>query len=183
MRALQSCPTGAHGQVMRLGQNPRLMYFLLAAAVVTLDQLTKSLVVHTIPLYSYVTVVPGFFRVSHVLNRGAAFSLFADSPFRYTTAALALFSLVVLAVVAAVLWRWTGGISRTGVGLALIMGGAIGNLIDRVVLGSVVDFLAFQLGSYHWPDFNIADSAIVIGSLLLISELLLPTAKSAVPEP
>ena len=83
-----------------------------------------------------------------------------------------MFSILALAVVSALLWKNSHSMTTTGVGLALILGGAVGNLWDRLLAGHVVDFLDFYLGSYHWPAFNIADSAIVIGALLLVAEIL-----------
>ena len=81
-------------------------------------------------------------------------------------------SILALAVVSALLWKNSHSMTTTGVGLALILGGAVGNLWDRLLTGRVVDFLDFYLGSYHWPAFNVADSAIVIGALLLVAEIL-----------
>jgi signal peptidase II len=151
----------------------RRYYFFIAMVVLMFDQATKSLVARNLPLHDTITVIPGFFSISHVLNPGAAFSLFADSASRYTTAGLIFFSLIVLSVVSTMLWRSGHAFTAGGLALALIMGGALGNLLDRIRLGSVIDFLMFNIGSYHWPDFNIADSAIVVGSLLLISDLFL----------
>jgi signal peptidase II len=87
-------------------------------------------------------------------------------------AILILFSLVALAVVSTLLWRNSHRVSSTGFGLALILGGAVGNLWDRLLDGHVVDFFDFHLGGYHWPAFNVADSAIVLGALLLVAEIL-----------
>lgn len=151
----------------------RRYYFFIAMVVLMFDQATKSLVARNLALHDTITVIPGFFSISHVLNPGAAFSLFADGASRYTTAGLIFFSLIVLSVVSTMLWRSGHSFTAGGLALALIMGGALGNLLDRIRLGSVIDFLMFNIGSYHWPDFNIADSAIVVGSLLLISDLFL----------
>src|SRR5205823_14861420 len=147
-------------------------YFLTAVVVLLLDQATKAMVSRTIPLYDSIPIVPRFFSITHVLNPGAAFSLFAESSSHYTTGALIVFSMAVLVVVAITLWRSTAGFTASALALSFIMGGALGNLLDRIRLGSVVDFLAFTLGTYHWPDFNIADSAIVLGCLLLITDVL-----------
>ena len=147
-------------------------YFLTAVVVLLLDQATKALVSRSIPLYDSVPIVPRFFSITHVLNPGAAFSLFAQSSSHYTTGALIVFSMAVLAVVAVALWRSARGFTATSLALSFIMGGALGNLLDRIRLGSVVDFLAFTLGTYHWPDFNVADSAIVLGCLLLVTDVL-----------
>jgi signal peptidase II len=147
-------------------------YFLTAIVVLLLDQATKAMVSRSIPLYDSIPIVPRFFSITHVLNPGAAFSLFAESTSKYTTDALIGFSLAVLVVVAVTLWKSTAGFTATSIALSFIMGGALGNLLDRIRLGSVVDFLAFTLGTYHWPDFNVADSAIVLGCLLLITDVL-----------
>ncbi len=149
----------------------RIIHFGIALFIVFLDQLTKWVVTKWLPLYSNIVVVPHFFSITHVLNRGAAFSMFAEGPTRPTTLALIFFSLVVIVVLLRILWRSTEEMNATTFALALILGGAVGNLIDRVLSGSVVDFLAFYLGSYHWPDFNLADSSIVIGSILLVIEV------------
>ena len=92
---------------------------------------------------------------------------------------LVLFSLVALVIVVALLWRNSHSMNVTGIGLALILGGALGNLWDRLLTGRVVDFLLFYVGQYQWPAFNVADSAIVIGAGLLVFEILF--AKSPVP--
>ena len=150
----------------------RKYHFLIAALVVIFDRLAKWVVDKNIALHESVAVVPGFFHLTHVENRGAAFGLFAESPSEWKIAVLVLFSLVALVVVSALLWKNSHAMTTTGVGLALILGGALGNLWDRLVSGQVVDFLDFYVGSYHWPAFNLADSAIVVGALLLVTEIL-----------
>ena len=150
----------------------RKAHLLIAVAIVLLDRLTKYIVARNISLHESINVIPGFFRLTHVQNRGAAFGLFSDSPSEYKVAVLVLFSLVALVVVSALLWKNSHAINTTGFGLALILGGAVGNLWDRLVAGHVVDFLDFSVAGYHWPAFNVADSAIVIGALLLVTEIL-----------
>lgn len=150
----------------------RKYHFLIAAAVVALDQLTKWLVAKEIALNDSIPVIPGLFRLTHVQNRGAAFGIFDDSPTQFKIAVLILFSLVAMVVIAALLWKNSHAVSATGVGLALVLGGAIGNLWDRLVNGYVVDFLDVYIRSYHWPAFNVADSAIVVGAFLLMGEIL-----------
>ena len=156
----------------------RRYHFLGAVGVFVADQASKWLVTQSIVLHESVAVIPGFFRLTHVVNRGAAFGLLSDS--EWNVAILILFSLVALAVVSTLLWRNSHRVSPTGFGLALILGGAVGNLWDRLLDGHVVDFLDFHLGAYHWPAFNVADSAIVLGALLLVGEILF--AKSAAGE-
>lgn len=150
----------------------RKLYFAIAFGVLVLDRLTKWLVQERIPLHDTITIIPNFFRLTHVQNRGAAFGLFAESPSEWRVLLLVLFSLVALSVVSAMLWKNSHAMTVTGWALALILGGALGNLWDRVVDGHVVDFLDFYVGSYHWPAFNVADSAIVAGALLLVGEIL-----------
>ncbi len=150
----------------------RKFHFLIAALVVVLDRASKWVVGHNVALHDSLTVVPGFFHLTHVENPGAAFGLFSDSPSEWKVAVLILFSLIALVVVSALLWKNSHAMTTTGVGLALILGGALGNLWDRLLAGHVVDFLDFSLGGYHWPAFNAADSAIVLGALLLVSEIL-----------
>ncbi|HKW26244.1 MAG TPA: signal peptidase II [Terriglobales bacterium] len=156
----------------------RKYHFLIAALVVVFDRLAKWIVDKNIALHESVAVVPGFFHLTHVENRGAAFGLFAESPSEWKIAVLVLFSLVALVVVSALLWKNSHAMTTTGVGLALILGGALGNLWDRLVSGQVVDFLDFYVGSYHWPAFNLADSAIVVGALLLVTEILFSKSPS-----
>lgn len=158
----------------------RRYHFLLALFVVGLDRAAKWAVARKIPLHDGIQIIPGFFRLTHVENRGAAFGLFADSTSGWTVAVLVLFSLVALVIVVALLWRNSHSMNVTGIGLALILGGALGNLWDRLLTGRVVDFLLFYVGPYQWPAFNVADSAIVIGAGLLVFEILF--AKSPVPE-
>ncbi len=150
----------------------RKYHFLIAALVIVVDRLAKWLVASNIALHDSIPVIPGFFRLTHVQNRGAAFGLFDDSPTQWKITMLILFSVVAMVVVTVLLWKNSHALNATGVGLALVLGGAVGNLWDRLVDKHVVDFLDFHLGAYHWPAFNVADSAIVIGALLLVSEIL-----------
>jgi signal peptidase II len=158
----------------------RALYLLIALVVVLLDRWTKHLVAQRIRLYAHVQVIPGFFRLTHTENTGAAFSLFADSPAPWKTALLIAFSVAALIVVSTLLWKNHHAHIATGVALSLIMGGAVGNLWDRLARGRVVDFLLVYVKQYQWPVFNLADSAIVIGAGLLILEILF--AKSHSPD-
>lgn len=161
-------------------QSTRSFHFLIAALVVALDRTAKWAVAKNISLHDSIQIIPGFFRLTHVENRGAAFGLFADSPSDWKIAALVLFSIVALAIVSVLLWRNSHSMHSTGIGLALILGGAVGNLWDRLLSGRVVDFLLFYIGPYQWPAFNVADSAIVVGAGLLVVEILF--GKSPAPE-
>jgi signal peptidase II len=150
----------------------RAFYLLIALVVVLLDRWTKHIVARRIPLYSHIQVIPGFFSLTHTENTGAAFSLFADSNAHWKTAMLIVFSAIALVVVSVLLWKNHHAHMTTGIGLSLIMGGALGNLWDRLARGRVVDFLLFYVKRYQWPVFNLADSAIVIGAGLLVLEIL-----------
>jgi signal peptidase II len=150
----------------------RTIHFLLALLIVLLDQWTKRLVATRIAMYSHIQIIPGFFRLTHTENTGAAFSLFADSPSHWKTVLLIGFSFVAMVIVSVLLWKQTRALTITGVALAFILGGAVGNLWDRVASGRVVDFLLFYVKQYQWPVFNLADSAIVVGATLLVIEIL-----------
>jgi signal peptidase II len=145
---------------------------LIALAVLLLDRITKWAIAQTIPLEDAVNIIPGFFRLTHLENTGAAFSLFADSSSPFRTTLLITFSVAALAVVSVLLWKDRGVFHSGTLALSLILGGAVGNLWDRVSDGKVTDFLDFYIGAHHWPPFNVADSAIVIGALLLFLRML-----------
>jgi signal peptidase II len=135
-------------------------------------------VASNIPLHDSVTVIPGCFHLTHVENTGAAFGLFAESTAQWKIGALVSFSVIALMVVSALLWKHSHSLSTTTIGLSLILGGATGNLWDRMLTGHVVDFLDFYVGSHHWPAFNVADSAIVIGAALLVSEIVFAKSRN-----
>jgi signal peptidase II len=151
----------------------RKYHIIIAALVVVLDRFTKGLVAQRISLHESVDVIPGLFRLTHVQNPGAAFGLFSESSSEWKVAMLILFSVAALAVVSALLWKNGKAMNATAIALSLVFGGALGNLWDRVLSGRVIDFLDFYIGSHHWPAFNVADSAIVVGALLLLSEIFL----------
>lgn len=150
----------------------RIAYLLIAIVVFAGDQITKHIVANSIPQGVVIKVISGFFNIIHTENSGIAFSLFAGASSPWKMVLLIGISTALLATVVIVAWKsremkWT-----TGVGLALILGGASSNLLDRIRFGQVVDFLDFYFRSYHWPTFNLADSAIVVGAGLIILELL-----------
>ena len=153
---------------------------LISLAVIIGDRLTKSLVSSRIPMGDAVTVIPGFLRITHWLNEGAAFSLFADSasPNAVRWGLIAFSALAAVAVLIALI-RLGSRISPVTVSLALVLGGALGNLYDRVRYGSVVDFIEVHIFGYHWPDFNVADSCIVTGACLLLLDSLMARKSEA----
>jgi signal peptidase II len=154
---------------------------LISAIIIVADRLTKSLVSARVPLGDTIPVIPGFLRISHWLNEGAAFSLFADSasPNAVRWGLIAFSAIAAIAVLGALI-RLGSRINLATVALALVLGGALGNLHDRILYGSVVDFIEVNIFGYHWPDFNVADSSIVIGACLLLLDSLLPRKS---PEP
>ena len=158
----------------------RAIHILIALLVVLLDRWTKRVVANHIGMYAHIQIIPGFFRITHTENTGAAFSLFADSPSQWKTAFLIGFSVIAMIVVLVLLWKQEHGITLTGTALSLILGGAVGNLWDRVASGRVVDFLLLYVKQYQWPVFNLADSAIVVGASLLVFEILFTRPKNVI---
>ena len=150
----------------------RTFHFLLALIVILVDRWTKRLVAAHIAMYRHIQIIPGFFRLTHTENTGAAFSLFADSPAHWKTGLLIGFSVLAMVIVSVLLWKQERPLTITGIALSLILGGAVGNLWDRIASGRVVDFLLFYVKQYQWPVFNLADSAIVVGAGLLVLEIL-----------
>ncbi len=149
----------------------RLFPSLLAisALVIALDRVTKLWIDAHLPIGHFIAVIPGFLRISHWQNDGAAFSLFADSVSPNAVRwGLVAFTCTAILVLFIFLYRLSQSCSATVLALALILGGAIGNLYDRVRFASVIDFIEVHIFSYHWPDFNVADSAIVVGACLLL---------------
>jgi signal peptidase II len=126
-----------------------------------------------IEIHDGITIIPGFFRLIHLENPGAAFDFFSQTPTPLKLRLLIALSIVALVPVSVLLWRSSRALSSTSVGLALILGGAIGNLWDRLLHHHVTDFLLFYYRQYEWPAFNFADSAIVVGATLLVVDLLL----------
>lgn len=143
-----------------------------AVVIVVFDQITKALIAASLPLYETITVIPGFVDFTHVRNTGAAFGLLntADLPMKWAImVAMALVAIVAIAAYGATL-RADERVARAG--LAIVLGGAIGNLIDRARQGYVLDFVDVYSGDWHFWAFNVADAAITIGAILVIFDLL-----------
>lgn len=159
----------------------RLPWLLLISTVIfAADRLTKIWVGAHILLGGAIPVIPRVLRLTHWTNEGAAFSMFADS----ASPVLVRWGLVGFTVVASLavlvaMIRLGHRCTLVTVALALILGGALGNLHDRILYGSVVDFIEVHIFSYHWPDFNVADSSVVTGACLLLLDSLLPKKKPA----
>ena len=139
----------------------RVTMYGVAGAVFAIDRLTKWMIETRLSAMDTHVVIPGFFEIVHSENRGAAFGLFAESTSEWRTVLLIGFSVVALIALIVMLWRSSRLDRKTAIALALILGGAVGNVFDRVRWGSVTDFLLFYIGSHQWPAFNAADSAIV----------------------
>ena len=153
-------------------ESPRRLEIWVPIVIVALDQLTKAIVRSRLPLHASVTVVPGLMDFTHVRNTGAAFGLLNAADFRFKTVligVIAVAALVGVGIYAASLARHE---IMARVGLALIIGGAAGNLIDRVVIGSVVDFVDVYWRTHHFWAFNVADSAITVGAAVMILDML-----------
>jgi len=140
----------------------------ILVAGVALDQATKFLVVGALRLGDQVPVIPGFFNLVYVRNRGAAFGLLSGLSTEFAWLFFVFTTCLVLGVVAFLWWRLPEDQTLGVVGYSLILTGALGNLVDRVRLGEVIDFLDFHLGRYHWPAFNVADSLVCLGAGLLV---------------
>jgi signal peptidase II len=147
--------------------------FGAAAAVFALDRLTKWIVQSKVSFIDSYTVIPGFFDIVHSQNSGVAFGMLSQGDLPWRAWLLIALSLVASVVISVMIWRGKDLNGRTAFALAFILGGATGNLVDRVASGKVTDFLLVYVGQYQWPTFNIADSGIVVGSGLLILDLLL----------
>ncbi len=157
---------------IRVQKITRLICAGIAVLVFLSDQWTKAMVEAAIPEHASIPVIPHFLNLTHVKNAGAAFGLFSDSPSPFRTGVLIFVSAALLVTVVGVVWKTRRLHWEAGVGLALILGGATSNLLDRIRLGRVVDFLDVYFRSYHWPAFNVADSAIVIGAGFLILQVI-----------
>ena len=162
-----------------MGRDRRIWMLVIAAVVVAADRLTKRWVGAHLGLGQAIVVIPKVFRITHVLNTGAAFSMFENMNEHTVRNLLVTFSIVAVIVVLVLLWKLGRTFTMTSMALALILGGALGNLYDRVMYSHVVDFLEVHIVHYHWPDFNVADSCIVIGACLLLLEMLRPQKSEA----
>ena len=154
------------------------LFLVPALAVVALDQISKIVLAYHIPKYASIPVIEGFFNLVHVRNRGMAFGLMnrPGHGFKFYF----LIAATLCAIVLLLFWfrKMKDEDHNITIGISLILGGAVGNLIDRIRLGEVIDFLDFYVGSYHWPAFNVADAAITIGIFwLAVNTLFRKTSK------
>jgi signal peptidase II len=150
----------------------RRLEFVLATLIVAIDQATKAMVRASVPVHDSVTIIPGYLDITHALNSGAAFGILNGADFPFKTVIIALIAAAALIGVG----MYAASLSHhqlvARIGLALIIGGAAGNLIDRVMAGSVVDFVDVYWRTHHFWAFNVADSAISVGVTMLILDML-----------
>lgn len=152
--------------------NAKLTYFIIAIVVLIADQASKAWATAKLQFIDTMEIIPNFFRFTYARNRGVAFSLFADSQFE-TKWILAGISTIAAIGVGYYLYRSVASQRRLNLALAFLLAGIVGNLIDRVRLGEVVDFIDFHwYEQYTWPTFNIADAAICVGAVLLAIEMI-----------
>lgn len=156
----------------------RALYAAIALVIFAGDQATKVMVRDSVPEHSVIPVIPNFLNLTHIQNAGVAFGLFSDAPAPWKTALLIVVSVILLITVAAIVVRSRHLRWEAGVGLALILGGAVSNLVDRIRTGRVVDFVDVYFRSHHWPTFNLADSAIVVGAIFLVLQLIFSESDS-----
>jgi signal peptidase II len=144
----------------------------VSGTVLILDLVTKALVLARLPLGRSVPVIPGFFDITHVHNPGGAFGFLAGLSDEYRSLLFIAVSLLAAGLIVCFYWQTPPGQRLLAFGLALVFGGAVGNLVDRIRFGVVVDFIDVYVGDLHWPAFNIADSAITIGVFIFAVHLL-----------
>ena len=155
-------------------KNKYLQVGSIVGIVMVLDQITKYFIQTHVRLHDSITVVPGFFNITHVRNKGAAFSILSTLPDTWRSVFFITVTLIAVAAIAALIVKTQERLPLYA--FSLIAGGAIGNVIDRIRYGEVVDFIQWYVKSYYWPSFNMADSAISIGVVLLAIEMLFGTS-------
>src|SRR5574341_492783 len=150
-----------------------MRFYAVTLGVILLDQASKLFIQATIPLGHGIPIIPGIFAIVHVLNPGAAFGLLAGRSASFRNPFFIGISLLAVGFIIFYRHRELKGDSLASFALSLILGGAIGNLVDRLRVGMVIDFLDVHYYQYHWPAFNVADSCITIGVSLMMLELIL----------
>lgn len=148
--------------------NKYLKLAIIAGLVIILDQITKAIILCSLPLYHSIAIIPGFFSITHIHNPGGAFGFMANQSSVLRSMVFLFFSSLAVCLIFYLYKKTPREYSLLAAGFALILGGAIGNLIDRIRFGKVVDFLDFYVGNLHWPAFNIADSAISMGMIIFV---------------
>jgi len=153
------------------------------AAIVIVDQITKAIVDRTMPLHYSIPLIDGFLNLTYIRNTGAAFGIFAGTHEVFRLSFLIGVSILAIGFILVMLKRLRESETGLAAALAFILGGAIGNLIDRIVYGEVIDFLDVYWSIYHWPAFNVADSAISVGVVCLIIHFAFERKEAPLPAP
>ncbi|MEE9258788.1 MAG: signal peptidase II [Nitrospinaceae bacterium] len=164
-------------------RNKYLHLFLISNALIIFDQYTKFMVTVHVPLHYSIRVIDGFFSLTHIRNAGVAFGLFAGGENDYKVMFFIVVSLVAIGAILFIFHRTPSENFLVQNGLTLILSGAIGNLIDRVLYNEVIDFLDFFYKGFHWPAFNVADSCITIGVGLMMVDLFKSRPRQEAPTP
>lgn len=163
-------------------RNKYLFLFVISSALIVVDQYTKFMVTLHIPLNYSVKVVEGFFNLTHIRNSGVAFGIFSEQNSELKPYLLIFVSIVAIMAIMVIFHQTEKDKRLVQTGLVLVFSGAIGNLIDRVIHKEVIDFLDFYVENQHWPAFNVADSCITIGVMLMAADMLVNHNPSAPPD-
>ena len=158
----------------------RITASIIAVATLLADQLSKEVVRARVQDFDTIVVIPGCLNIIRSANPGIAFGILSDYSSGWTTLILIVVGVAVMAIIGRLLWK-TAGIAvqrKLTAALALVLGGAAGNLLDRIVHGAVTDFIDFYVGSFHWYTFNVADAAITVAAALLLLDIFIPQAAS-----
>lgn len=159
----------------------RYFFFLFILLMLILDQVSKIFIVRNLPLSSSLNIIPGFFNLTHIHNRGAIFGFLSQSRSQVVFYLLMLASLVALSLVVYYFFKTPPEEKSLKISLSLILAGALGNLIDRIFRGYVIDFLDFYVKKWHWPSFNVADASVSIGAVFLIFILFFKRSSKCSP--
>ena len=157
---------------MNSKQSKYIKLLIIAGIIIILDQITKLVVLDNLDLYSSITIIPGFFNLTHILNPGGAFGFMANQSAAVRGILFIVISSLAICLIFYFYCNTPPAYRLLQTAFALIFGGAIGNMIDRFRFGKVVDFLDFYIGELHWPAFNVADSAISIGICIFIIHII-----------
>jgi len=139
----------------------------ISLSIIFLDQVSKSWIEHNVSFYQSIQVIPNFFHITHIQNTGGAFGVLSEFKGILFKSFFILFTLLTIGAVVFLYFKLEPNQHAPALGIVLIIGGALGNLIDRIRLGGVIDFIDVHYYSHHWPAFNVADSAITLGAVLL----------------
>lgn len=159
----------------------RIFFFLFILLMLIVDQVSKFIIIRNLPLFSSLNVIPGFFNLIHIHNRGAIFGFLSQSESQVVFYLLTLASLVALSLVVYYFFKTPPEEKFLEISLSLIFAGALGNLIDRIFRGYVIDFVDLYFKKWHWPSFNVADASVSIGAVFLIFILLFKKRSKCFP--